>query len=367
VSEQNLTEVPNLAALRVSNKALQGEKLPSQIKVLNWGDNESIKGTFKAGEKTAQLLELNQRALGFERVAIDYNHCSVPGSPEYTKGKPPAIFGYGAVKVRPGEGVFLEEITWTPLGLSEARNFEDISPAIHPDKPDTEVDFIHSVALTPNGALKDVTFFSAAGGQLAALAEQSGPLGETALPEITKPPTKNIMAENENPQPGAPGIITLALMASALGLAATAGEAEVTAKLKKLSTLETLEDRLKKLEEGQVATLNAAIEGRLKTLEETINSSAKSIVEREKGEVIARFSADGKVPLGADGKALSDEELRKLDLVTLRMLHANTPSTVPLSARGKRPQEGSASGELKGLAKTRAAFQAQFDAATKSN
>jgi hypothetical protein len=359
-NQATLRELPNLAALRVSNAALRGDQLPTRLKVFNWGDNPSTKGTFRAGDTTARILELNQRALGFERVAIDYNHCTVPGSPEYIKGQPPAIFGYGTVRVKPNDGIYLEDVTWTPLGLQHARNFEDLSPALHPDQPGEDVDFLHSVALTTNGALHDVTFFSAA---------------------------KSIHDQhmNNNTTPGQ-GILTLAIMASALGLAATATEAEVTSKIKTLSTLEplvkdgkvillddlaALDARLKKIEEaGKVASLSAAdlvpVSERLKKLEDALVQSSQASLDRERGALIARFAADGKVPRGADGKELSNDDLAKLDLATLQILHANTPATVPLHSRGKPAKDAQAGSELKGLAKTRAAFQAQFDAANRT-
>jgi len=58
-----------------------------------------------------------------------------------------------------GEGLFLEDMEWTPLGVQSARNFEDLSPALHDEKG--EVTFLHSVALTPNGCTHGLTFFSA--------------------------------------------------------------------------------------------------------------------------------------------------------------------------------------------------------------
>jgi hypothetical protein len=161
---QTLHCVPSLDVLRVSNGALGEEKLPSRLKILKWGANPSVKGTFKVGGKTLACLEANQRALGFERVAIDYNHCSVPGSEDYVPGKPPSIFGYGTVRLHPGDGIYLEDVTWTPLGLEHARNYEDLSPTVH-QAPDSEVDYVHSVALTTNGALENVTFFSATAGK----------------------------------------------------------------------------------------------------------------------------------------------------------------------------------------------------------
>lgn len=152
----------SLRAAAISNRALGGEKLPARIKILNWGDNPSVKGNFCVGRKTLARLPAMQTALGFDRVAIDYNHSTVPNAPGFVAGSVPPIFGYGRVNVVENEGIFLEDVTWTPLGVQHARNFEDLSPALLPNTPGEEVHFIHSVALTPNGALRDVSFFSAA-------------------------------------------------------------------------------------------------------------------------------------------------------------------------------------------------------------
>jgi hypothetical protein len=49
-------------------------------------------------------------------------------------------------------------------------------------------------------------------------------------------------------------------------------------------------------------------------------------------------------------------DMAKMDLTTLRILHANTPATVPLSARGKRPAEKQTDDTLKGVARTAQAW-----------
>ena len=90
-----------ITELRVtSNGALKSNQLPTRIKIFNAGINRTTKGDFVAGQKTLQKLEANQRALGFERVALDFNHCSVEGSASnkllLSMGRPPLIFGYDA-------------------------------------------------------------------------------------------------------------------------------------------------------------------------------------------------------------------------------------------------------------------------------
>lgn len=143
---------------RNTTKTPLANGLPTRLKVLSWGENTSTQGTFRAGPKTASALPTNQKAMGFSRVAIDYDHCSVPGTETnkslLSAGQPPLIFGYGDVVPIVGDGIYLENIAWTPLGVQHAKNFEDISPALKDDNG--EVVMIHSAALTPNGSLHDL-------------------------------------------------------------------------------------------------------------------------------------------------------------------------------------------------------------------
>jgi hypothetical protein len=168
---KKLPTIKALDADGIHNRALDSAVLPSRLQLLKWGPNDTTKGTYVVGQRTANELAANQRELGFERVAVDFNHCSVPSSAEYEAlqklGQPPMIFGYGRPAVVAGEGLFLEDMEWTPLGVQSARNFEDLSPALHDEGG--EVIFLHSVALTPNGSTHGLTFFSAGSGRAAPL------------------------------------------------------------------------------------------------------------------------------------------------------------------------------------------------------
>src|SRR5580704_6396511 len=158
-----MIDANGLKTFKISNGALKNETLPKRLKFFAWGDNKSTDGNFRAGDRTSAELAANQKRLGFERVAIDFNHCSVPGTDTYKDllkvGQPPLIFGYGRVEAVPHDGIYLDDIIWTPLGVQHARNFEDLSPAIQDD--DGEVTLVHSVALTPNGKVEGLEFFNA--------------------------------------------------------------------------------------------------------------------------------------------------------------------------------------------------------------
>lgn len=151
-----------LTTLRaVSNGALKSTSLPSRIKVLDWGTNETAKGRIILDDSSAAALAANQAAAGFARVALDFEHNTVPGSPEYERTKEPReIAGYGTPVIIPGDGLYLENVTYTASGAAGAKNFEDLSPAVKLDEQGRVV-FLHSVALVRNGAVHGLTFFSA--------------------------------------------------------------------------------------------------------------------------------------------------------------------------------------------------------------
>jgi hypothetical protein len=339
-------DATQLKTFKISNDALKSDKLPARLKIFGWGEQETTKGKFRAGDKTAQLLSANQRAGGFERVALDFDHCTVPGTKgrdELIKaGQVPLIFGYGRVNPIPGDGIYLEEMTWTPLGVQHAKNFEDISPAILDDNG--EVTLIHSVALTPNGAVKDLHFFSVNQNQ-------------TSMKNITDAFTCQTLAEMLGLKNPTVETLTASLGAvfslssfiqikdgKIISLPGVIADGKVT-------VLSEIEPRVKKIEDAgtkAIATLSATIDGKVHTfsaedvvklvarvgdIEKKFTDGETAATEAERSKVIRLFSADGKVPKRADGTNYSADELKKLDVPTLQLLHANTPVTVPLSAR----------------------------------
>lgn len=299
-----MIDANGLKTFKISNGALKNEMLPRRLKFFAWGDNKSTDGNFRAGDKTSAELGANQKKFGFERVAIDFNHCSVPGTDTYNDllkvGQPPLIFGYGRVQAVPNDGIYLEDIIWTPLGVQHARNFEDLSPAIQDE--DGEVTLVHSVALTPNGKVEGLEFFSATLEAQENAAPQPKSLEEKAL--------------------------TLLSVARLLELPETSDEKTV---------LEKLTERLKASEGEQRETITA-LNAHIKTLEENLKRAAADEQAAERARMVTLLSAEGKSPRREDGAAYSREELLALDLVTLKLLHANTPATVPLSPSGLTSQ-----------------------------
>ncbi len=309
-----MIDANGLKTFKISNGALKGETLPQRLKFFAWGDNKSTDGNFRAGEKTSAELAANQKKFGFERVAIDFNHCSVPGTDTYkdllAQGQPPLIFGYGRVNPVPGEGLYLEDIIWTPLGVQHARNFEDLSPAIQDE--DGEVTLVHSVALTPNGKVEGLEFFTATGTTTTSEDEEE---------KNTK--TQSTVLSDKT--------LTLLSVAGMLGLPETAEEKTV---------LETLGQRLKEPDaQGRIpAEVITTLNARVEALEKKLTDGARADENAERLRMVTLLSAEGKSPRRGDGAAYSRDELLALDVPTLRLLHANTPVTVPLAARGMTSQ-----------------------------
>ena len=63
-----------------------GKPLPSRILMLGWGANDTTIGPMTIGMKSLQASKLWD-GLGYGRVAIDFNHNTVPGHASY-RGEP---------------------------------------------------------------------------------------------------------------------------------------------------------------------------------------------------------------------------------------------------------------------------------------
>lgn len=294
-----------VACKAISNGALASEKLPTRIKLLNWGRNATTKGDVIFDDHSVAQLAANQRDAGFDRVALDYEHNTVPESDEFKRTREPRdVAAYGVPEAVPGDGLYLGSITWTPSGRVNARNFADLSPTPFLDKA-RRVVFLHSVALVRNGAVHDLSFFSAAAGTPRSNDNTAPNMTPEQIAALLKPITDQLATLSadlktlKETKPAEP-VITLT---AADGKTTTMPLAEAGAK---------------------IVALTADVTA-LKTADEA----------KQKAEVIALFAREGKVPLGEDGKAMKAEALTALPVGVLKMLLASTPATVPQSARAK--------------------------------
>ena len=127
--------------------------------MLKWGDNQTTKGVVKVGERSLASFAVNQRAMGFDEVVLDFEHNTVPGHPS-NKGEPAAVAANRATpQIIKGEGLIFKTLNWTSVGQDYREHYCDLSPAVQLD--DTgEVIFCHSGALCRNGATFDLHAFS---------------------------------------------------------------------------------------------------------------------------------------------------------------------------------------------------------------
>lgn len=292
------------------------ENLPTELRVLKSGDNESTKGIVRVGNKTRTLLPLNQKQQGFDRIALDFEHNTVPGTRAYKESSEPRpVAAYGVAQLR-DDGIWLTNLDWTPDGVKNARNFIDLSPAPSMDE-NNEVIFLHSVALCRQGSVFDLSIFS------------------VELNSVTTAMEDELMDK------------LLAALRKAYNLAETATENDIAAAL--AAGPATFTTKLTDLE-GKITTLTIALEkgkpekggdaGKndlaekvtiLTTdfagLKSTIVNMQSEIERRDRDALVALASREGKViPLSAD-------EIGKTPIKTLSEMVSKLAVTVPLAQR----------------------------------
>lgn len=299
--------------------------LPSRVKLLGWGRNETSSGPVIVDEQTARVFAANQRAIGRERVAVDFEHNTVPGTTEYNRTQEPRpVAGHSGLVCVAGEGIFAEAVTYTASGEASARNYEDVSLAPYLDK-ERRVIAAHSWTVTHTGAAYGLDFKEAAA--LSAHSQLSAELNILSSQRgLVNQQNKN-MAEK---------FITLAALAGILNLdASSADEAAITTELKRrLAAPAPAPAAL------SASDINAAVKAaltpltaQLTALENKLTISEAALIEGKRTELITLFATQGKVPLKKGGAAYTAEELKALPVDTLELLLANTAVTVPLSAR----------------------------------
>ena len=287
-------ESANLSTIQPFNSSTGDSRLPKRLKVLSWGENPNARGRrVNVGEKF--LRALAAPAYPYAKVAIDFEHNTVPGTPEYERTREPRpIAGYAEVECVEGVGVFLNVVRWTPDGLAHAADYEDLSAAPVTDA-DGEVVALPSVALCRTGAVPGIEFVEC---PLSAVAPFHA--GGGFPPETTdkgeKMPYKEILAKLLGLRPEASDE---ELKAAADAAMAKAGDEAAKAGAEKAAQ-EALSARVEALEKGRE--------------------------EDAKQRVLLSARMEGKqVSLSADAVA-------KLSVKDLEDHVASLPVTVPLSA-----------------------------------
>lgn len=276
---------------------------PARLRLAKWGRNESTNGDFTVGEKTVKYLPALQKLLGFDTVALDFEHNTVPGTEAYKADKEPRNTAANvSLEVVPGEGIFATHATWTPHGIKSITEglHPDISPTIKTDESG-EVVFIHSAALCRQGAVLDLKAYTPA---LDLLSVDQLRLFSATLAAATTQPT---------PAKTTPTMDYKQLLILILGLNAEATDADIQAAAKSFAEKTTGEVKAMSAKLGDFTTKFDALQKRLDTA--------------ERGTLIAQAVAAGKiVPHGAGVDAL--------DNATFAALLKDLPEgIVPLSQR----------------------------------
>lgn len=337
-----------LTCLNIANRARESGFTPKRLKLLNWGENPSTKGPIVLNAFTAQVMPLLQRELGLDRVALDFEHNTVPGSDAWKNSKDPRpVAAHGVPLLVLNDGLYLDDLVWTEEGRKNADNYPDLSPCVARGS-DGAMLFCHSAALTMTGSVYGLEFFSvpmvpvvkqeeaemekwllallgleagATDEQVAAQAKKMG-LALTAL-SAAKPETLRVLLALPQGTLTAlsaakPETVTalLALDAGAL----TALSAQDAAGLKaKLELLGQVGEGAKATIEG-LATRLAKTEGQLLSF-----SAAYSKAQRD--AILAEALKAGKVV------PLSAEQVASMPMETLREMVSKLPATVPLDQR----------------------------------
>ena len=285
------------AAPGIASPAKAGEALPKRIKLLAWGANPNIYGApIVLDDALAASFAAAQKAIGRERIALDFEHNTVEGSPEWqNSNEPRAIAAQGTPMVVAGEGLFLDDLTWTKTGTAHAADYEDVSPALY--LVDGRVAGIHSAALTRTGAVHGLTFQPYSAG----IARELTLLSASLTPAAN--PNKDTNMPDTTPAP-APDLAALIARLDAL-------EAAVAALQQPDACLKTMSARIEAIE--------------------TARATAEANGEKtQRANLVAQASREGKIiPLSAGA-------VETVPLAVLKDIVDNMPKgVVPLNASAK--------------------------------
>ena len=297
-------------------------KLPRRIKVLNWGDNPNCHG--KRVNVGALFVKcLNAETYPYRKVALDFEHNTLPGTAAYKESKEPRpVAGFGTIEAVEGDGVYITMSSWTPDGEKMAANYADVSAGAVTDKEGNLV-AVASVALCRAGAVDGMDFVEAplSGGISSAL---SGIINHQEAGTEPGPPGK---------KKGQPAMNYKALLLKVLGLGEDATDEAINAAIEAGAKKPTQEEQKAALS----AAVKTAVAEAVKPIEEKVAALSAAAVAHEKADLIAEAAREGKViALGADA-------IGKITVEDLKATIAKTPVTVPLNAKtpGRLAGDGS--------------------------
>jgi phage I-like protein len=270
--------------------------LPSRLKILPWGEIKTNKGTIICNDVTLATVPGMQAATRYDKVALDFQHNTVPGSSAYqASAEPRPVAGYGTIEVVKGEGVYLSAIEWTKEGREKFanRDYPDLSPALVTNEAG-EVVWFHSAAMVRQGEIDGLTLFEAG-----------------TLPGPIKAFTAG--SEGSGAGQGSGGdksAFYRGLLVALLGAGEAATDDELATAAKTFAAQR----------EKDAAPDMKSFEARLDALQRALESSHKDAE-------VARAAREGKViPLSA-------AEIESTPLTVLTAMINRLPEVVPLEAR----------------------------------
>ena len=295
----------------VSNKGLAEGELPIRIKILAWGSNPSQVGDVRVTDVTLAALRAQADGRVFDRIRLDFEHNSEPGAANF-QPPPRKHAGYGLLEVVPGDGIYLSGIVWTPAGKEFAREYSDLSPTVKLNAAG-EVVFVSSVALCPNGAVHDLSFYS---GNANAAQHRGEPVMDGWKKFLC-----GLMGKDESTSDADLSAGFKAFLTAEIGAAVKALQTLVTDLSGKVVALEAKMPA--PVADERIATLVADVAA----LRAQTAQYEKDIVRRDREAVLLAAAREGKVV------SLSAEAVEKLSVADLRAHVAAIPVTVPLDQR----------------------------------
>lgn len=281
-----------------SGSLTKGGPLPDRLLAVPWGSKATNQGDVVCNTTTLAVLAGNQELAKYDRVALDFQHNTVPGTKHY-RGEPAAVAAFGTPQIVEGEGIFLTDLEWTEEGKKYApEHYPDVSPAVKRNDKG-EVYFLHSVALCRQGEIDGLTLFSAS------------------------TPNHQLMKTDLNNLDPAAVRKTLNVFRAALGMAEVADDAapdailsatteavdKVTALAKAVPPAKEKKDEPEAKPGAEVTALNARLDA------------------MERANIVATASRDGKVI------PLTPEQIAETPITTLSGMVAQLKPTVPMEGK----------------------------------
>lgn len=236
-----------LCAFRVEMPRGEEAGAPTRLLVLPKGEHDVRKrGKVICSDVTLTGFTAMQQAIKRTRLALDFEHNTVPGMPAYLADKEPRSIAAWADAVPTPLGIEFTNIEWTPAGLEAWKNksFQDLSPTCYRAKDGTVL-ALHSVALCRHGELDGLTIQAASAIALSAdIAQLTALSASNETTEIMKP---------------TPALIAL-LTALSVTLSETADEAAVeTALLEGAKKIEELSKAKPEAMSAELVALTAEV------------------------------------------------------------------------------------------------------------